>query len=87
MHFYLVGLEAFNLILFEPPSTAFLCVHSDITMGPRCVLAGKALVRLCICPDWPELSMLAKQIFFISWHVFQIVLATLCLEKIILVVH
>ena len=30
--------------LSELPSTAFLCVRSDTTMGPTCVRAANALV-------------------------------------------
>ena len=57
MHAYIVGLDVFTYFLYEPPSTAFLCVPSDTTMGPRCVQATNVLVRLCICPGWSELSM------------------------------
>ena len=33
-------------ILSGLPSTAFLCAHSDKTMGPRCVRAANALITV-----------------------------------------
>ena len=59
LHAYLVGLEALDLFLSEPPSTciAFLYVRSDTTMDLMCVREANALVRLCICPGSSELSM------------------------------
>ena len=57
-----------------------LYVRLDKTMYPMCVRAGNALMRLCICGRGSsELSMLTCK--KISWHVFQIVFATLCLKK------
>ena len=56
---YLVWLEALDLFFSKPLSTAFLCVHLDTTMDPRCVRAANALVRLCICSGSSELSMFA----------------------------
>ena len=45
MHAYLVGLDLF---LSGLPSTAFLFVHSDKTMGPRCVRAANALITVYV---------------------------------------
>ena len=61
LHAYLVGLEALDLFLSEPPSTcpAFLYVHSDTTMDQMCVRAANALVRLCIRSGSSELLMFA----------------------------
>ena len=81
-----------DLFLSEPLSTctAFMCARAQRWM---CVRAANALMRLCICPDSSELSMLAykinRQVCLISWHVFQIVFcdfitkeeAIACLKK------
>ena len=61
MRAYLVGPEALDLFLSEPPSTcpAFLYVRSETTMDSRCVQTANALVRLCICLGSSELSTFA----------------------------
>ena len=59
LHAYLVGsIFCLSLVYMH-----CLYVRLGTTMYPMCVRAANALMRLCICPGSPELSMLTyKQI-------------------------